>query len=198
MEDKEKTVDMAALPTTAQLEKELRRERYNRNYAKVLRSTLGVLIVTAAISVLVAVLLLPVLRIYGTSMSPTLDEGNIVVSLKTGTFQTSDVVAFYYNNKILVKRVMGGPGDWINIDREGNIYVNNQLVDEPYLTEKAFGDCNIELPYQVPENRWFVLGDNRSVSVDSRNTTVGCVAEEQLVGRLVFCIWPMSNFGFVE
>ena len=131
-------------------------------------------------------------------MSPTLTEGNIVVSLKGSRFETGDVIAFYYNNKVLVKRVIANTGDWVDIDKEGNVYVNNELIDEPYLTDKAFGECNIDLPYQVPESRIFVMGDNRSVSVDSRNTAVGCVAEEQIVGKIVFCVWPFSQFGKIK
>ena len=155
------------------------------------------MITVAAVAVLVAVLLLPVLRIYGSSMNPTLTEEDIVVSLKSNEFKTGDIIAFYYNNKILVKRVIANPGDWVDIDKEGNVYVNNEKLEEPYLQTKALGDCNIKLPYQVPESR-FVMGDNRDVSVDSRNTSVGCVAEEQIVGKIVFCIWPFSRFGKIQ
>ena len=128
-------------------------------------------------------------------MSPTLKEGDIVVSLKTGEFSTGDVVAFYYNNKILVKRVIASPGDWVDLDEDGTVYVNRERIDEPYLTEKAYGETNIELPFQVPESKIFVMGDNRAVSVDSRNTAVGCVAEEQVVGKIVFRVWPLGEFG---
>ena len=193
-----RTIRAVDLPGTAELEEELKRVRYRRNYAIVFRSTVYTLITVSAIAVLVAVLLLPVLRIYGTSMSPTLTEGNIVVSLKGSRFETGDVIAFYYNNKVLVKRVIANTGDWVDIDKEGNVYVNNELINEPYLTDKAFGECNIDLPYQVPESRIFVMGDNRSVSVDSRNTAVGCVAEEQIVGKIVFCVWPFSQFGKIK
>ena len=193
-----RTIRAVDLPGTAELEEELKRVRYRKNYAIVFRSTVYTLITVSAIAVLVAVLLLPVLRIYGTSMSPTLTEGNIVVSLKGSRFETGDVIAFYYNNKVLVKRVIANTGDWVDIDKEGNVYVNNVLIDEPYLTDKAFGECNIDLPYQVPESRIFVMGDNRSVSVDSRNTAVGCVAEEQIVGKIVFCVWPFSQFGKIK
>ena len=195
MSKKRKRIAVQDLPTTAQLEEELKRERYRRNYAGVLRSTVFTLITVAAIAVLVAVLLLPVLRIYGSSMTPTLQEGNIVVSIKGGEFKSGEIIAFYYNNKILVKRVIAGPGDWVDIDEDGNVYVNNQKLEEPYLDDKAFGECNLTLPYQVPESRIFVMGDNRSVSVDSRHTSVGCVAEEQIVGRIVFTVWPFDNFG---
>ena len=198
MSKADRTIRAVDLPGTAELEEELKRVRYRRNYAIVFRSTVYTLITVSAIAVLVAVLLLPVLRIYGTSMSPTLTEGNIVVSLKGSRFETGDVIAFYYNNKVLVKRVIANTGDWVDIDKEGNVYVNNELIDEPYLTDKAFGECNIDLPYQVPESRIFVMGDNRSVSVDSRNTAVGCVAEEQIVGKIVFCVWPFSQFGKIQ
>ena len=160
-----------------------------------MRSTLFTLVVVASVAVLVATLWMPVLRIYGVSMSPTLEDGNIVITVKDSTFNTGEIVAFYYNNKILVKRAIAQAGDWVDIDEDGNVYINNVLISEPYISEKAFGDCNIELPYQVPENRIFVLGDNREVSIDSRNTAVGCVAEEQIVGKLVFSVWPLDNFG---
>lgn len=183
------------IPETEQLESELKRERYHRQYITVLRSTIYTLITVAAVAVLVATLWMPVLRIYGTSMSPTLTGGNIVISLKTDDFEPGDIIAFYYNNKILVKRVVAGPGDWVDISEDGTVYVNNKELEEPYLTEKALGECNIELPYQVPENRFFVMGDHRSTSIDSRDKSIGCVAEEQIVGKLVLCIWPFNDFS---
>ena len=131
-------------------------------------------------------------------MNPVLTEGELVISVKGGTFETGDIIAFYYNNKILVKRVIAQPGEWVDISDDGTVYVNNREIDEPYVSEKAFGECNIELPYQVPESRVFVMGDHRSVSVDSRNTSVGCVAEEQIVGKIVFRIWPLNVFGSVK
>jgi signal peptidase I len=191
-------IEDLTLPTPQQLEEELGRTKYRDRYRKVLRSTIGTLITVAAIAVLVATLLLPVLQIYGSSMAPTLADGEIVLTLKTSEFETGDVVAFYYNNKILVKRVIAKAGDWVNITPEGDVYVNDQLLDEPYLDEKAFGDCNIELPYQVPESRVFVMGDHRSISGDSRNTAVGCVAEEQIVGKLIFRVWPFDGFGELD
>lgn len=186
------------IPEIDELETELKRVRYRRQYFSALRSTVYTLITVAAVAVLVATLWLPVLQIYGTSMAPTLANGNIVVSVKGNDFQPGDVIAFYYNNKILVKRVIAGPGDWVDIDEKGTVYVNNQELQESYLEEKALGDCNIQLPYQVPENRIFVMGDHRSVSVDSRNTAVGCVAEEQIVGKIIFCIWPLNEFGKIS
>ena len=188
-------VKKADMPTLEQLQKEVDRVHYRRDFSRVMINTIYSLVVVAAIAVLVAVLLLPILRIYGHSMNDTLDEGDIVVSLKGSDFRTGDIIAFYYNNKILIKRVIGKAGDWVDIDQDGNVYVNGNLIDEPYLDDKAFGECNIELPYQVPESKVFVMGDNRSVSVDSRNTAVGCVAEEQIVGKVVYRLWPLKDFG---
>ena len=185
-------------PTTEQIRDELARVRYRRTFANTLRSTIFILIVVSASAVLIAVLLLPVLRIYGHSMNDTLDEGDIVISVKGSTFEPGDIIAFYYNNKLLVKRVIGQPGDWVDIDEQGNVYVNQVLLDEPYLDSKAFGETNITLPYQVPESRIFVLGDNRDVSIDSRNTSVGCVEEEQIAGKIIFRVWPLENFGVLK
>ncbi len=185
-------------PSVAQLEEELHRVEYNRRYRSVLRSTVYTLVVVAAISVLAATLWLPVLQIYGSSMTPTLQNGEIILSVKTSEFQPGDIAAFYYNNKILIKRIICGPGDWIDMDDDGTVYVNDIRLEEPYLSEKALGDCNISLPYQVPDGRYFVMGDHRSTSVDSRNTAVGCVSQEQIVGRIEFRVWPLSRIGTVK
>lgn len=185
-------------PTVAQLEAELERERYRRRYDRALRGTIYTLITVAAAAVLVATLFLPVLRIYGTSMSPTLADGDVVAALRSSTYERGDVIAFYYNNKILVKRVIGLPGEWINIDADGNVSVDGVPLDEPYLAERALGQCDIKLPYQVPEDRYFVLGDHRSTSADSRSSVVGCVAEEQIVGELVFRVWPLDQLGTLD
>lgn len=195
---KEKEKKTINRPTIEALEQEVKRVKYKEKYKKTLRSTIYTLITVAAIAVLVATLLLPVLQIYGASMTPTLVDGDIVISVKESEFAKGDLIAFYYNNKILVKRVIASAGEWVNIDEEGNVYVNGELLDEPYVKEKALGECNIKLPYQVPEGKIFVMGDHRSVSVDSRSSAVGCVAEEQIVGKLVFCIWPLQSFGIIE
>ncbi|MEE0059646.1 MAG: signal peptidase I [Acutalibacteraceae bacterium] len=195
---KDKTPHITEIPTIEQLENELQRENYKNGYGRMLRSTLYTLITVAAAAVLVATLFMPVLRIYGMSMTPSLTEGNIVITFKTTEFEQGDVVSFYYNNKILVKRVIAFPGDWVNIDKQGNIYVNEKLLDEPYIKDKAFGECDIELPYQVPDEKLFVCGDHRSTSVDSRSTTVGCVSEEQLVGRIMFKVWPLNEIGAIK
>lgn len=181
-----------------ELRQELRRVKYNNKFAATLFNTIGTLVVVAAAAILVANLWLPILQVTGTSMSPTLQEGQVLMASKGHDFKTGDVIAFYFNNKILVKRVIAMPGDWVNISDDGTVYVNDIAIDEPYLKEKALGDCNIELPYQVPESKIFVMGDNRSVSLDSRNTAIGCVSEEQVVGKITFAIWPLSKIGKID
>ena len=180
-----KIITASDLPSSAEFEEELER----------VRSTIYTLITVAAVAVLVAVLVLPVLRIYGESMAPTLSEGQLVLSVKGGRFQPGDVVAFYYNNKILVKRVIARPGEWVNLNEAGDVFVNGVPLEEPYLQSKAFGTCDIELPFQVPEGMLFVMGDHRDVSVDSRSSIVGCVAEEQIVGKIFFRFWPLEDLG---
>ena len=188
----------ASLPSTEQIKEAYEKVSYRQRLIRSVASTTNILIVVAAVTVLIAVLLLPILRIYGQSMNSTLSSGELVVSIKGASFKTGDIVAFYYNNNILVKRVIANSGDWVDIDLEGNVYVNQKKIDEPYLDEKAFGEPTIDFPYQVPDERVFVLGDNRAVSIDSRHTSIGCVTSEQIVGKIVFRVWPLSKLGPVH
>ena len=184
-------------PSVADLEAELYRVKYKNRYQAVLRSTVYSLITVAAAAVLVATLWLPVLQIYGSSMTPTLQDGQIVFSVKTADMESGDVVAFYYNNKILIKRVIAGPGDWVNLTEDGTVYVNDAELIEPYLKEKSYGDADITFPYQVPDRYYFVMGDHRETSADSRHTSVGCVSPDQIVGKIVFRIWPLDSIGLI-
>ena len=186
------------LPTTAELQEAYDRISFRDRLKKSILSTTNILIVVAALAILTAMLFLPVLRIYGQSMNSTLVSGELVVSVKNSSFHTGDIIAFYYNNNILVKRVIANSGDWVDIDLQGNVYVNGEEIDEPYLNEKSFGEPDIDFPYQVPDERIFVLGDNRAVSVDSRNYAVGCVTSEQIVGKIVFRVWPLNRIGPVH
>ena len=186
------------VPSIELLEAELKRERYRNNYGRTLRSTVFSLLVVAAVAVIVAMLLMPVLQISGTSMTETLDDGDIVIALSRAEYGTGDVIAFYYNNSILIKRVIANAGDWVDIDDDGNVYVNGDLLEEPYVSEKAKGDCNITLPYQVPEGKCFVMGDHRATSIDSRNTAVGCVEDEVVVGRLLLRVWPLTGLCIIH
>jgi signal peptidase I len=185
-------------PTAKQLEEELHICKNRREYGRLLRSTISSLIVVAAAAVLISTLFLPILRVTGTSMTPTLQNGELVVCKKRGDFQRGDIVAFYYNNKILLKRVIGVSGDVIDIDDDGTVYVNDEKLDEPYVDELALGECDIKLPYQVPDERIFVMGDHRSTSVDSRSKSVGCIAEEAVVGRVMFRVWPFKKISLLE
>lgn len=184
--------------TSKDIESELNRVKYKEKYGRTLRSTVYTLITVSAIAILVATLLLPILQIYGTSMAPTLQDGDIVLTVKTSKFETGDVIAFYYNNKILVKRVIAISGDWVNMDEDGDVTVNGNMLYEPYIVDKSVGECNIDFPYQVPEERLFVMGDHRSVSIDSRSTTIGCISQEQIVGKLEFRLWPFGVWGVIE
>lgn len=192
-----KDITLETMPSAEQLENELIRVRYSQRYKKLLKNTIYCLLVVAAVSVLIATLFMPVLEIYGSSMSPTLNSKDIVVSVKSSELKQGDICCLYYNNHILVKRVIGVAGDKIVMDDEGNVFVNGNLLEEPYLVEKALGDCDIEFPFTVPEQTVFVLGDNRSTSVDSRNALIGCVSLDEIVGKIVFRVWPLSQFGNV-
>lgn len=195
IEQKQKTVE---LPTMEQIQSERNRLKYRDRYKRTFRSTVAILIVVSAISILVATLWMPVLQIYGSSMTPTLVDGEIVFTVKTTSFKTGDIIAFYYNNKILVKRVIAESGEWVDIDEDGNVFIDGKEIEESYIEEKAYGDTNISLPYQVPDGKVFVLGDHRAISVDSRNTSIGCVSQEQIVGKVLFRVWPLNRIGLLE
>ncbi len=192
-----KTQDME-LPSMEQVAAERDRLQHGSRFRKTLNSTVSVLIVVAAIAVLISTLVLPVLQVYGTSMTPTFNDGEIVVLVKSSDFECGDIIAFYYNNKILLKRVIGTPGDWINIDADGTVYVNNKKLDEPYVTDMSLGECDLELPYQVPENAYFVMGDHRSASIDSRSSVVGCIRDEMIVGKVFLRVWPLKDFSWID
>ena len=189
---------ITSIPSAEQIEAEILRVKYNRKYKQVLKSTMYSLIVVAAVAVLIATLVLPVLQISGSSMEPTLNDEEIVVLLKTGNMKKNDLCCFSYQNKLLIKRVIGQPGDKINIDENGNVYVNDELLDEPYVTGKALGECDISFPCYVTDNHYFVLGDQRATSVDSRSSVIGLVSEEFIVGKIFLRIWPMESLGLVN
>ncbi len=192
------TQKTALAPDQKELEVELNKERARNSFLRALRSTIFSLVVVAAAAVLVAMLVLPVLQIQGTSMTDTLQDQDIVVALRGSKYETGDVIAFYYNNNILIKRVIATTGQWVDISEDGTVYVDNQKLDEPYVTEKSLGDCNIQLPYQVPDDKIFVMGDHRSTSLDSRNTALGCISTDMVVGRLLIRAWPLTGFGPVR
>ena len=193
-----KEVQQLEIPSVDLLEGELKRTRYNARYRRTLRTTIFSLLLVAAAAVIIAVLLLPVLQISSGSMENTLVDGDMVISLNNGKYKTGDIIGFYYNNVVLIKRVIATSGDWVDIAEDGTVTVNGVVLDEPYVEEKALGDCNIKLPYQVPQGKCFVLGDNRAESIDSRNTAVGCISNDVVVGRLLARIWPLKSFKILN
>ena len=193
-----KEVQQLEIPTIDMLEGELKRTRYNRRYRRTLRTTIFSLLLVAAVAVIIAVLLLPVLQISSGSMENTLVDGDMVISLNNGKYKTGDIIGFYYNNVVLIKRVIATSGDWVDIAEDGTVTVNGVVLDEPYVEEKALGECNIKLPYQVPQGKCFVLGDNRVESIDSRNTAVGCISNDVVLGKLLARIWPLKSFTLLN
>ena len=192
--EQEKKVLIPSLPEIQKERKRIRRESY---YRKSLQSTVAVLVVVAAVAVLVATLFLPILQISGDSMTPTLENNDIVILLKTKDFQRGDLIGFYFQGKILLKRVIALPGEEVAIDGDGNVYVNGELLEEPYATDKGIGDCDLEFPYKVSGTSYFVLGDQRSNSVDSRSSAIGSVSMEDIIGKVFIRVWPFSKIGLV-
>jgi signal peptidase I len=185
-------------PSKTLIEAELRRRERLKAFYEAIWGTVKALIVVAAVSVLLSTFLIPMFRVYGESMLPTLRDGEIVLAVKRGEFERGDIVAFYYNNKVLLKRVIAVAGEWVDIDENGVVTVNGETLDEPYASEKGLGNCDITLPYQVPDGRWFVMGDRRPTSVDSRASAIGAVSGEQIIGKIALRIWPITAIGWVE
>ena len=190
---KEVKKKVIALPTKEQIEKERKYYRWKKAYVKALSGTVYVLTFVAAVAVLISTLVLPVLQIEGTSMSPTLSNGDIVLLTKTNDFDRGDICGFSWNNKLLIKRVIGLPGDWIEMDKDGTIYLNGKILDEPYAIQISYGECDMDFPYQVPAQQYFVLGDMRESSIDSRNTLIGCVEDDQILGKVFLRVWPFTH-----
>ncbi len=189
---------MAVIPSMEEVEEEKKRLEYQKRYRATLRNTIYALIVVAAVSVLIATMFMPVLQVSGSSMEPTLNDEDIIVLFKSGSFETGDLVGFYYQNKLLLKRVIAGPGDVVDIDAEGNVSVNGELLDEPYVTDKALGETDRSYPYQVPDEKYFVMGDNRTVSIDSRSTAIGCIETDQIVGKVILRVWPLNRISVIQ
>ena len=195
---KEHDIKFAAIPSTEEVKAERERLAYRSRYTRVLRSTIYALVVVAAVAVLLATLFLPVLQVSGDSMNPTLQDKDVIVLAKSGSLKTGDLCGFYWQNKLLLKRVIGLPGDIISLDENGVVTVNGTVLDEPYVDELALGECDIKFPYQVPENRYFVLGDHRATSIDSRSSVIGCVEKNQIVGKVFIRVWPLSSFSLIH
>ncbi|MCC8120640.1 MAG: signal peptidase I [Oscillospiraceae bacterium] len=186
------------IPSEEEVTAERERLQYQKRFRRTLRTTVYALVVVAAVAVLVATMFLPVLQVSGSSMEPTLADGDVIALFKQSTFKTGDLVGFYYQNKLLLKRVIAGPGDTVDMDEEGNVYVNGELLEEPYVTEKSLGESDLNYPYQVPDGRYFVMGDNRTTSIDSRSSAIGCIEADQIVGKVILRIWPLNRLSLLN
>lgn len=179
--------------TVENLERELHRENYKHSFSRLLRSTIYVLIIIVAVASVGATLFMPVIEITDSSMKPLVEDGDIVLTIKSSSFKTGDVVAFYYGNKILIKRVIGVKGDFVNIDKDGIVYVNGEELKEDYVKEFLKGESDIKYPVQVSDNSIFVLSDERNVLTDSRSENIGTIKKENIIGKVIFKVWPIKK-----
>jgi len=186
------------VPSTQILEEALDKEKRKFSYKKIIKNMVYALIIVIAFSVLCSTLVFHVLKIYGNSMKPSLNEGELVLCLNKNKFKMGDIIAFYYNNKILIKRVIATSSDWVNIDEKGKVYVNDELLEEEYVDEKVLGESDIKYPYQVPDNSYFILGDKRDTSIDSRNSKLGTITKDEIIGKVVLRLWPLKRFGLIK
>ena len=182
-----------SLPSPEQVSRAYQQDQYRKRYKRAFISTLSVLAVIAAVAVLVSTLFLPVIQVSGNSMEPTLSDGDVLVLLKSKRYERSQLCCISWQNKMLLKRIIGLPGDVVSIDTQGNVTVNGALLDEPYVSDKTLGECDVTFPCQVPEGKVFVLGDHRSTSIDSRSSEIGCVDQDQIVGFVLFQVWTIGG-----
>ena len=185
------------LPTIEELEAEINRKKHKQNQHHLMRNAIYVLIVVAAVTSLISIFFVRALKTFGSSMTPTLEDGDIVAVYLTDEAEPGQLVAFYFNNKLIIKRVIALGGSVVDMDEAG-VFVDGSPLEEPYLTEKALGEVSVEFPFTVPDGQYFVLGDNRITSTDSRSSIIGCVDPDNMLGRVIFKVWPLGEFGKIR